>query len=116
LPVGTASVITPYYDSITNGGLSNWLDVTIWKNIPFVPVQTIKEYRTVGTHSFNFTIDSNIDPFVTIEVTSDNGYGQIYSSRKNYEIRGLNDLAAPVRSLDKLGPFQPIIEITQPVI
>lgn len=70
---------------------SNWLDITTWRKIDYKPVQTIKEFR-VGTQSFNFAVDSNLDPFIVIEVTSDNGYGQIYTSKKNYEIRGLKDL------------------------
>lgn len=59
----------------------------------FKPVQTINEYRQGDNYQpYNFTIDSNIDPFIQIEVTSDNGYGEIYTDRKNYEIRGLNDM------------------------
>jgi hypothetical protein len=107
---GTQSSITPYGDISTNGSAASWLDITIWKNIDIVPVQYITEYR-LGTQSYNFTIDSNIDPFVVIEVTSDNGYGQIYTSKKNYEIRGLNDLQSPLRYIDPIGPFVPIIEI-----
>jgi len=83
----TSSTSSPNLDT------QNWLKVTEWKNIDFKPVQTIKEFRTSDNlNTYNFTIDSNIDPFVTIEVTSDNGYGEIYSDRKNYEIRGLSDL------------------------
>ena len=110
LTFGTSSVTTPKQDILANYSFSKWVDITEWLNIDFVPVQTISEYRT-GTHSFNFTLDSNIDPFVTIEVTSDNGYGQIYTSKKNYEIRGLNDLSAPIQSIDTIGPFQPISPI-----
>ena len=91
------------------------MDVTEWKNLDFIPVQYITENRT-GKQSFNFTIDSNIDPFVVIEVTSDNGYGQIYTSKKNYEIRGLNDLSDPIRYIDPIGPFVPISQITSPTI
>ena len=112
---GTASTITPYYDTITNNAYAKWIDVTEWKNLDFIPVQYITENRT-GTHSFNFTIDSNIDPFVVIEVTSDNGYGQIYTSKKNYEIRGANDLSDPIRYIDPIGPFVPITEIVSPSI
>lgn len=112
---GTSSnLITPYYDVITNGAFSNWNDNTEWKRIDWEPVQSLSEYRT-GTHSYNFTIDSNIDPFVVIEVTSDNGYGQYYTSKKNYEIRGLNDLFTGYQG-DKIGPFEPIIQITSPFI
>ena len=111
---GTASIITPYYDTITNGSFAKWVDNTEWKNINLVPVQYLTEYRT-GTHSYNFTIDSNIDPFISIEVTSDNGYGQIYTSKKNYEIRGLNDLFIGYNG-DPITPFTPIIQITTPFI
>jgi hypothetical protein len=112
---GTASVYTPYYDVLNNGSYAKWIDITEWKNLNFVPVQTLNEYRT-GTHSYNFSIDSNIDPFITIEVTSDNGYGQIYTSKKNYEIRGLNDMADPIRYIDPIGPFEPIALITTPTL
>lgn len=75
--------VTPVLDS-------DWLDITQWRKIDFSPVQTIKEFRT-GTQSFNFTVDTNLDPFITIEVTSDNGYGQIYTTKKNYELRSSKD-------------------------
>lgn len=99
----TASV-TPIQDS------TNWLDITRWKYVDFVPVQTLNYYK-VDMLSINFTIDSNIDPFIAIEVTSDNGYGQIYTTKKNYEVRGLLDINQPQTSLEKIGPFQPIIPI-----
>jgi hypothetical protein len=132
---GTASAVNPYQDIYTNAATSSWFYMTEWKNMDLVPVQNLIEYRNVATfsleemalnppspgvlpppikagHSFNFTIDSNIDPFITIEVTSDNGYGQIYTSKKNYEIRGLNDISDPIRYIDPIGPFQPIVQIT----
>jgi hypothetical protein len=31
---------------------------------------------------FNFSVDSNIDPFITIEVTSNNNYGLNYTSKR----------------------------------
>lgn len=103
----TSNIVTPYKDILTNGSFALWVDITEWRNINYVPVQSISEFRT-GTQSFNFTIDSNIDPFITIEVTSDNGYGQIYTAKKNYEIRGLVDLADPIRYIENIGPFVPI--------
>jgi hypothetical protein len=112
---GTSSIPTPASDINTNHSLANWLDITQWKVINYVPVQNIFEYRT-GTQSFNFTIDSNIDPFILIEVTSDNGYGQIYTSKKNYEIRGLNDLGGTINYIENIGPFIPIVQITSPTI
>lgn len=119
---GTSSATsstTPLIDT------QNWLKITEWKEIDWEPVQTLKEFRrvpkrptTINIDSllpppnpilpFNFTIDSNIDPFVVIEVTSDNGYGLIYRDRKNYEIRGTKDLVEPKKYVDLIGPFQPI--------
>lgn len=92
LAIGTQSVPSPYVDT------NDWLDITKWREIDYVPVQTLKEFRT-GTHSYTFTVDSNIDPYITIEVTSDNGYGQIYQSRKNYQIQGELGLTSPTPSL-----------------
>jgi len=98
-----------------------WVDETKWLEIDFEPVQTINEYRRIYKNDdniivkkenpikpFNFTIDSNIDPFITIEITSDNGWGCIYTDKKNYEIRGTKDLFNGVRYLDPIGPFKPI--------
>jgi hypothetical protein len=117
-----SSIIPPINDK------DNWLKITEWKEINYEPVQTIKEFRKIpkpddtrvypeiGNSSnpilpFNFTIDSNLDPFIVIEVTSDNGYGLIYRDKKNYEIRGLKDLTEPTRYIDLIGPFQPITPI-----
>jgi hypothetical protein len=129
---GTYSSIVPVLDQ---GDDKNWLNITEWMEIDFEPVQTINEYRRIpappkagltmsivtmaenGPHQplpvapFNFTIDSNIDPFITIEVSSENGYGSVYRDRKNYEIRGLKDLTEPMRPLDVIGPFIPITPI-----
>ena len=128
----TYSAVPPVLDQ---GDDRNWLNITEWLEIDFEPVQTINEYRRIpspqkpgmtqsvitmeenGPHKplpvapFNFAIDSNIDPFITIEVTSENGYGSIYRDRKNYEIRGLKDLTEPMRPLDVIGPFVPITPI-----
>ena len=128
----TYSAVPPVLDQ---GDDRNWLNITEWLEIDFEPVQTINEYRRIppppkagmtqsvitmaenGPHKplpvapFNFTIDSNIDPFITIEVTSENGYGSLYRDRKNYEIRGLKDLTEPMRPLDVIGPFIPITPI-----
>ena len=127
----TYSSIPPVLDQ---GDDHNWLNITEWKEIDLEPVQTIDEYRKISTlktgatqsaislddlgpHKtpivapFNFAIDSNIDPFITIEITSENGYGSVYRDRKNYEIRGLKDLQEPTGELDVIGPFQPITAI-----
>ena len=98
--------VNPYLD---NGDNKNWVNITEWKKIDLEPVQSITEYRNGDNlEPFNFTIDSNIDPFITIEVTSDNGYGAIFRDKKNYEIRGLKDLVQPIKYIEKIGPFQPI--------
>ena len=73
-----------------------------------------KVYSSISNNPilpFNFTIDSNIDPFIVIEVTSDNGYGLTYRDRKNYEIRGLKDLTEPNSYIDLIGPFTPITPV-----
>jgi hypothetical protein len=116
--LGSSTGLTtePLFDQGDGG---NWVDVTEWIEIDFTPVQTITEFRRVPSTSgmtysknplppFNFTIDSNIDPFVTIEVTSDNGYGGIYRDKKNYEIRGLKDLTDKIVPIESIGPFRPI--------
>jgi len=83
----TYSTIAPIVDS------SNWLNVTEWKEVDLVPVDTISEWRPISNlMPFNFTIDSNISPYLIISVNSSNGYGMNYSDRKNYEIRGILDI------------------------
>jgi hypothetical protein len=127
----TQSSLTPINDT------SNWLKITEWKQIDLEPVQTISEYRRIwATQSaitqngveqvvptnresnkwnqilpFNFTVDSNIDPFIVIEVTSDNGYGLTYTDKKTFEVRGLKDLVQPLQPIEPIGPFQPITPI-----
>ncbi len=104
--IGTYSAIVPPLDT------TNWLNITEWKEIDFEPVQRIQEFRNINSLlPFNFTIDSNIDPFIAIEVSSDNGYGLTYRDKKNYEVRGLLDLRDPVRYIDPIGPFVPISNI-----
>jgi len=99
----TQSSLSPNLDTL------NWLKITEWKIIDLEPVQTIKEWRRGDDLlPFNFTIDSNIDPFLVIEVTSDNGYGQVYTHRLNYEIRGIKDLQESYEYIDPIGPFVPI--------
>ena len=91
---------------------SNWQIISKWKEIDYEPVQNIKEFRnSKNLEPFNFTVDSNIDPFITINIVSDNGYGVTYGDRKNYELRGLKDLTEEIRNLDKIGPFVPITPI-----
>jgi hypothetical protein len=115
----TASIVRWRGDYYTSKGASTgkkpnvspefWLKITEWKEIDKHPVQTIKEYRRGDDLlPFNFTIDSNIDPFITIEVISENGYGQIFNDVKNYEIRGIKDLVDTTGKLDPFEPFEPI--------
>jgi hypothetical protein len=102
----TYSSIPPLLDNL------NWINITEWKQIDFEPVQKIYEFRKVNNLlPYNFTIDSNIDPFVVIEISSDNGYGLTFKDKKNYEVRGLLDLRDPIRYIDPIGPFQPISNI-----
>lgn len=103
----TASIVVPINDT------TNWDKITEWKEIDWSPVQTITEYRE-GTNllPFNFTIDSNLDPFIVVEVTSDNGYGCVYCDKKNYEIRGIKDLTDPYSNIEPVGPFIPITLLT----
>ena len=134
---GKNTFTTPVLDINRNPATASWFYMTEWKLSDMLPVQNLSEFRIVGTLStvdelppvllgqttvpqkisdpYNFTIDSNLDPFVTIELTSDNGYGQIYTVKKYYEIRGLKDLATPFRNPDIIGPFQPIVQLTNPI-
>jgi hypothetical protein len=129
LQFGTASVPTPVQTS-------KWLNISEWVQEDLKPVQSITEYRYIGsvTYSnvvdnflfytasvipdnlipsppFNFSIDSNIDPFIVVEINSENGYGLSYTSRKNYEIRGTSDLYAGQTSIEPIGPFIPITPV-----
>ena len=86
----TSSILSPVLDV---GVGANWFDVTEWKQIDLVPVEKISEYRPISNlYPFNFTVDSNITPYLVIEVTSDNGYGMTYRDRKNFEIKGILDI------------------------
>jgi len=99
---------SPVTDITTNMSSAKWLIMTEWKKVDYVPVQTLTEFRT-GTHSYSFTVDSNLDPFILVEVTSDNGYGQVYNNKKTYEIRGTKDLIDDPGKGDPMGPFTPIV-------
>ncbi len=86
----TMSILSPVLDE---GVGYSWLDITEWKQIDLVPIDKISEYRHINNlNPFNFTIDSNITPYLVIEVTSENGYGAIYRDRKNFEIKGILDI------------------------
>jgi hypothetical protein len=102
----TQSTESPLFDQ---GDNSNWVNITEWKEIDFEPVQVLTEFRKGDNLlPYNFTLDANIDPFVVIEVTSDNGYGSTYRDRKNYEIRTLKDLSQTIQYIESIGPFVPI--------
>ena len=91
---------------------ANWLKVTEWKQINYEPVQCIEEQR-LGDNlkPFNFTIDSNLDPYLVIELLSHNGRGAVYRDKKHFFIRGLKDLTDPYRPIDSIGPFVPITPV-----
>jgi hypothetical protein len=66
----------------------DWDVITQWKVIDLPPVQSIEEWRrSDNLNPFNFTVDTNIDPYVVIKVTSDNGYGETYTFEKSIEVR-----------------------------
>lgn len=104
-----ASIVTPFSDVLNSYG--NWKDVTEWRKVDYIPIQSFNEFRT-GTHSYHFTLDSNIDPYITIEVKSDNGYGQNYTVRKNYEIRSILDIDEDEGQMDVIGPVKIINFLT----
>ena len=107
--IGTDNQTT---DIVPPNDNNNWQIISKWKEIDYEPVQNMKEFRSSkNLDPFNFTVDSNIDPFITVNIVSDNGYGVTYGDRKNYELRGLKDLTEEIRNLDKIGPFEPIIPI-----
>lgn len=77
---------------IENIALSNpefvvWNDITVWKKIKLEPVQTISEYRVNDIRPYNLTIDSKIDPYMVLNVTTDNDYGHSYKFEMSYEIK-----------------------------
>ena len=112
--IGVSSSTSSTFSSTSpNKDTENWLKVTEWKEIDFIPVQQFSEFRSIDNLlPYSFTIDSNIDPFLVIEITSDNGYGQTYRDKKNYEIRGLLDIRNGSIVYDPIGPFVPITPIT----
>lgn len=98
---GTASTLTGVPYSTTN----EWTNITEWFEINLKPVQTFTEYR-LGTDllQYHFTVDTLIDPYITIEVTSDNGYGQVYTTKKNYELRPPSNLVVENIDLTQKSP------------
>lgn len=134
---GSQSNVNPFLDIKRQPATASWLYMTEWKLVDMMPVQTLSEFRIVSSYSliedlpillygekpkpqyisqpYNFTIDTNIDPFVIIELTSDNGYGQTFTMKKNYEIRSIKDLADPLRYPEPLLPFSPIVQLTRKI-
>lgn len=99
----TITASNPYVDTINGYGI--WADITEWRKLNYIPVQSYREFRT-ATHSFNFTVDTSIDPYILAEVTSDNGYGLIWTTKATFEIRGLANLEQPLQEVDKPGPVK----------
>jgi len=58
------------------------------------PIQSINQYKN-NLETFNFTVDTTIDPFITLKTISENGRGGYYIVKKNYEIRWLDDKTQP---------------------
>ena len=83
------NTMTPLQNVLqTNKDFVIWADTTYWSEIDLKPVQFFTEYRDKGdTKPYNITIDSAIDPYVKVDVITDNGYGMIYKYTKNYDIR-----------------------------
>lgn len=51
-------------------------------------VQIIKEFKT-DMKAYNFAADLNIDPFIMIEVTTFNGYSEIFNKKRTYSLQSL---------------------------
>ncbi|MFV2014527.1 MAG: hypothetical protein ACC656_03805, partial [Candidatus Heimdallarchaeota archaeon] len=54
-------------------------------NFKMETVQIINEFKT-DMLPYNFTADSKVDPFLLIEITTDNGYGQTYKNKRTYSL------------------------------
>ena len=92
--IGTQSSLNYSYSTPLNnilfGTPSIWMDITKWEIMDLQPIQNISEFRLGSQlYPFNITVDSNLDPYIVCELTSDNNYGLIYTSKKNYEIRSI---------------------------
>ena len=77
---------------------TNWTNISYWKEINLSPVQTIKTFKT-DLNNFNFTIDTNVDPFIQVKCASDNGRGSTYTKIRNYEIRWIEDISTPILTI-----------------
>jgi hypothetical protein len=95
-------VLSPSIDTI------NWINITEWIKTDLEVIQNIDEFRTKDYRIFTFTIDTNIDPFISIKVTSDNGYGLTYTDNKNYELRPNTKIDINTDNYPKIDRFVPI--------
>lgn len=87
---------------------NDWNDITEWEKVDLKPIQVINEYRDGDNLlPFNFTVDSNVDPFIVLSVVSDNGYGQIYTHKGKYELYISEDASANIRSTDPVENSNP---------
>ena len=122
--IGTQSSLNYSYSTPLNNVIfasqSIWLDITKWEIVDLEPIQNINEFRLGNQlYPFSITVDSNIDPYIECELTSDNNYGLIYTSKKNYEIRSI--LGLPIKNSNityiasEPQPVSPYIYV-QPVI
>lgn len=87
-----------YGDPVSPLADSKWTNISHWKQINLEPVQTLKEFKT-DLNSVNFTVDTNVDPFIQIKCISDNGRGSTYTRIRNYEIRPTEDISNPVLTI-----------------
>ena len=69
-----------------------WKDITEWIPIDY---NNIQEYKNT-LDSTSITVDTNIDPFID----TDNGYGLVWTTKKNYELRSTTDLSNAVTVLE----------------
>lgn len=74
--------------------VNKWTGISYWKKIGLEPIQSINQYKN-NLETFNFTVDTTIDPFITLKTISENGRGGYYIVKKNYEIRWLDDKTQP---------------------
>jgi len=74
--------------------VNKWTNISYWKKIGLEPIQSINQYKK-NLETFNFTVDTTIDPFITLKTISENGRGGYYIVKKNYEIRWLDDKTQP---------------------
>jgi len=106
------SGLGPYSTESPNLDELNWLKITEWRELDLEPVQILNETRSgEDLLPYNFTVDSNLDPFIVIDVTSHSGYGGIYRDKKNYYLKGTKDLTESYQYIDPIGPFVAIVPI-----